>query len=352
MHSLSIHGLVFRGQVNAISVDTLRAASPRVPVGLSGTSPPATYTGFDYSRLGKLFDTHWMYYHGAAGEIWRSFQPHGSFLSCQGYGQSQLKRKAMLWDTLLNGHKGTLHWTMPIFINPDLTLSSHGEDLRQWHRELRSGIARIVIEAKRHSDPIAILYSQRSLQAAWITGAGKGDMAVTRYEALYRTKVKDTWISSNEVRHLGNLDTYCNLLEGANLQYDFVTPTQVIEGGLAAGGYKVLILPWAMAISDDEAGALRAFVDRGGLLIADVMPGIMDGHCRTRDHGALDDVFGVTTSGYTPVKQLARVSWPAGRFAELPLGRTLHNVLAGPTVAGAGAESIGSIAGDGPSRLS
>lgn len=331
----------------AISVDTLRAASPRVPVGLSGTSPPATYTGFDYSRLGKLFDTHWMYYHGAAGEIWRSFQPHGSFLSCQGYGQSQLKRKAMLWDTLLNGHKGTLHWTMPIFINPDLTLSSHGEDLRQWHGELRSGIGRLLIEAERQSDPIAILYSQRSLQAAWITGAGKGDVAVARYESLYHTKMKDTWVSSNEVRHLGNMDTYGNLLEGAGLQYDFVTPTHLVDGDLQRREYRVLILPWTMALSDAEASAIRAFVEGGGLLIADVMPGIMDGHCRMRDRGALDEVFGVETAGYTSPKHPARVAWPAETFVELPLGRTLHNVLAGPAVSRAVAESLGVLSGDG-----
>ena len=321
-----------------ISVDILRQANPGVPVGLCGTSPPATYTGFDYSRLGQVFDTHWMYYTGSAGEMWRSFKPEGSFLSCQGYGQSELKRKAMIWDTLLNGHKGTLQWTLPIFINPDLTLSPDGEDLKNWHRELRSGVGRILIEAKMKTDPIAILYSQRGIQAAWITGAGKGDAAVTRFESLYSTQVKDTWISANEVRHLDNMDTYCNLLEGANFQYNFVTPGQVANGHLRSEHYKVLILPWVMPISKDESRAIRAFVKGGGLLIADVLPGIMDGHCRTLANGALDDIFGVRTSGYQSVNVSGEAICGGELCASLPLGNTLRDVLAGPSAAPAGAQ--------------
>lgn len=332
-----------------ISVDVLKRASPDVPVGLSGTSPPATYTGFDYARLGRLFGTHWMYYTGSVGEMWRSFNPRGSYVSCQGYGQSRTRRGAMLWDTLLNGHKGALHFTMPIFINPDLTLSPDGEDLKAWHAELKGGVGKVLIAAERLSDPIAILYSQRGIQAAWITGAGKGAAAVTRYESLYRTEVKDAWISANEVRHLDNMDTWCNLLEGAGFQYDFVTPGDVAAGRLEADGYRALVLPWVMPIDGALAEAMKRFVHAGGMLIADVLPGIMDGRCRTLSAGRLDDVFGVTSSGYRAVDEPARARLRADVFADMPLGDILHDVLAGPRVAPAGALHHAEIAAeDGP----
>lgn len=330
-----------------VSVDVLREASPDVPVGLSGTSPPATYTGFDYSRLGRLFDAHWMYYTGAAGEMWRSFSPRGYFLSCQGYGNVGTKTTGMMWDTLLHGHKGTLYWTLPIFVNPDLTLTPDGEQLRDLHREVRSGIGKIIVEAERVSDPIAILYSQRSIQGAWITGAGRGDAAVTRYESLYRTEVKNTWVSSNEVRHLDNMDTYCNLLEGANLQYDFVSPSDVTDGLLEKRGCRVLILPWAMSISKAEAAAIESFVERGGTVIADVMPGIMDGHCRMLEQGGLDELFGVRTSGYQAVDGPGEVVCAASTFTEMPRGSTLRDVLAGPRVVADGATSHGRLVVEG-----
>ena len=327
------------------SVDALKQASPDVPVGLSGTSPPATYTGFDYSRLGPMFDTHWMYDNGSVGEMWRSFNPGASYIAAHGYGQGRVKRIGGIWDTLLHGHKGTLQWTMPIFVNPDLTLSPHGEDLKSWHRELRSGLGKIIIQAKLTTEPIAIVYSQRGIQAAWITGAGKGEMAVTRYESLYRTKVKGAWISANEVRHLDNMDTYCNLLEAANLQYDFVTAAQVAGGQLQKRPYRVLILPWMMPMSTEQEKEIREFVRGGGLLITDVLPGIMDGHCKTLPAGRLDDVFGVKSAGYHAPKLAGKIACMEGAFPKLRLGDTLHNVLAGPEVVATTAESRGTFIG-------
>jgi hypothetical protein len=56
----------------------------------------------------------------------------------------------------------------------------------------------------------------------------------------------------------------------------------------------VLILPACLCLSDAEARAIEAFVKRGGMVIADYMPGLWDQHGRGRlNGGALDHLFGV-----------------------------------------------------------
>jgi hypothetical protein len=53
----------------------------------------------------------------------------------------------------------------------------------------------------------------------------------------------------------------------------------------------------AQALSPDEAAAIRAFVEKGGTVVADVRPGIFDGHCKPSTPGALDDLFGIKRTG-------------------------------------------------------
>jgi len=64
-------------------------------------------------------------------------------------------------------------------------------------------------------------------------------------------------------------------------------------GEFEASKYKVLILPRAEAIGEQEAEVIRKFAEGGGTVIADVRPGIYDGHCKPREGGVLDDLFGI-----------------------------------------------------------
>jgi hypothetical protein len=87
---------------------------------------------------------------------------------------------------------------------------------------------------------------------------------------------------------------WMKLLEDSGFQYDFVSYRDVLRRRAASlDRYRVLILPRTLALSDREAEAVRAWVARGGTLIADYLPGVFDEHGRGRARGALDDVFGV-----------------------------------------------------------
>ena len=53
-------------------------------------------------------------------------------------------------------------------------------------------------------------------------------------------------------------------------------------------GFKTLILPHVIALSPDDARAIREFVAAGGTVIADVQPGMFDSHSRRQSMPLLD----------------------------------------------------------------
>ena len=74
-------------------------------------------------------------------------------------------------------------------------------------------------------------------------------------------------------------------------QYTYVSSEQIVDGGLRR--YKVLILPSSLAVGSAEAAALRKFVEAGGILIADVRPGITDDHGKFDGQGPVPTLFGI-----------------------------------------------------------
>jgi beta-galactosidase len=83
------------------------------------------------------------------------------------------------------------------------------------------------------------------------------------------------------------------MIHNANLQFSYVTDRMLRLGEFDASRYKVLILPLSFAIGRNEANVIREFVRKGGTIIADVRPGMYDGHCKPLEKGILDDVFGI-----------------------------------------------------------
>jgi hypothetical protein len=69
-------------------------------------------------------------------------------------------------------------------------------------------------------------------------------------------------------------------LENQGVQFRFLATPQIEAGELEK--YKVLILPWSIALSDAELRAIERFRERGGIVYADEQTGRMDEHCRWR----------------------------------------------------------------------
>ena len=75
------------------------------------------------------------------------------------------------------------------------------------------------------------------------------------------------------------------------LQHRLVSAGQVENGDLVRAGYRVLILPRTIALSDAAATAIRKFVKVGGTVIADGTPCVFDEHGRQLKTPALANIF-------------------------------------------------------------
>lgn len=75
--------------------------------------------------------------------------------------------------------------------------------------------------------------------------------------------------------------------------------TQQIETSeLAERDFKVLILPYSIALSAAETDAIASFAGNGGMVVADMQTGIMDEHCKLHASGSLDGLFGIERFGH------------------------------------------------------
>ncbi len=248
--------------------------APGAIVGIEGTQKPAVYGGFDYWKLmNTRIRFHEVYDIGGSHRIATSFNKNRCvFLGLNGVHQDN---RARSWQKLFHGNRGIIIWWLPAFMNPDGAACDAAKKNKDLWNELTGGIAKLLDPEKSVHDGVAIHYSPASIRAHWIMMKSipvSGDHEIANamdYERL-------AWM---------------RLAEDLGYAYRFVSYEQVERGELS--DYKVLILPASIALSDAEVRAIRAFVERGGTLIADYQPGLMDANCKWREKGALDDVFGV-----------------------------------------------------------
>jgi hypothetical protein len=250
-------------------------------IALSGTQVTTPYDGCDWYRLDQVVDDFLSYSGGNQWEIHRSFGKPGARVGFwTGYGRSGPAVRHEVWSAAMNNVLfPSLFWSYSI-VNPDLTFSRSGHDLGVAFRALRfEGIGKLLMEAERLSDGVAIHYSMPSVHAAGILGHHPNrdeeeapDPAGRDFPAN-----RDGWVQA-----IGDL----------GLSPDFVSAEQVEHGGLS--GRRVCILPFSLALSDAEVQAIRSFVEGGGVVIADAAAGLMDEHANWRRDAVLLDLFGIT----------------------------------------------------------
>jgi len=157
---------------------------------------------------------------------------------------------------------------------PDLTNLPFFDASRQSLREIRSGVFSLLRTGRRANDGIAVHYSEVSRIA----------------DSLYAEDQRCTaWMQSlADVNHA---------VEDCGLQYEYVAYEEIEQDELRKGSCRVLIMPHSRAVSQKEAEAIRQFVQDGGLLIADIMPGILNGHGSKQEPGLLANLFPKTEPG-------------------------------------------------------
>jgi hypothetical protein len=139
---------------------------------------------------------------------------------------------------------------------------------------MQAPLARLFQNARREADPIAIHYSQASIQVNWL---------------LESTVDGSTWLrrfSSYEAAHnrmTQRRQAWVKILQDAGYTPQFLSTAQIERGELEK--YRVLVLSDSLAMSDAEIEACRQWAARGKsnrLLLGSNDVGHFDAHGRMR----------------------------------------------------------------------
>ena len=265
----------------------------------------------------------WSPYPGTADEVIRSIAPRAFPRSnWMGYTKDANSLLGKYWRMATRGTDAVWWWRWDCigrfhgWLAPDFRPFPAVKDIIQDTQILRDGLGDLLIRSVMLGDGIATLYSHPSVFAHKLSeGASYGG-----YEPAH------VGMHEHMVRALG-------------MQFRYVTDRMLRLGEFDPSKFKVLLLARAEAIGDKEAGVIRAFVRNGGMVIADVRPGVYDGRCKPRDKGVLDDLFGVKRTGRGKAKIATAEIQHAGG------GSRIKKARVDPTVALAGGKAMGQAAG-------
>ena len=278
----------------AKGVAAVRAIDPDAMCNISGFQQPSSW-GFDHYRLSRTVNAATPYEIGESPDVLMSFWGDGERgqIHMPGFG----KDAEGLWRSFIRGYGINQQWdsfgasTYSRMIDIDnRRLTDLGKTVKQFADWVHAGPGRLRGRARRRRDPVAFLHSQPSLRGNWIlemtarsdvhdAGARwvhRGSWSVRKKEMSFRVRV--SW-----VQWMHDVGVWPAHVDTRQLGGDY----------LIGQGFKVLVLPRVVAMSDETAAAVRRFAEAGGTVIADTWCGLMDGSCRMRTAGALDDLFGV-----------------------------------------------------------
>jgi hypothetical protein len=296
---------------------------PDAHIAVSGTQATNAYDGADWSRLDRVIDDFLSYDGGNQWDMHRSFaKPNAMIGFWTGYGSHGLAVQNAIWTAATHNVLHPNIFWMYSFLNPDMTYSASARDMGRAFSSLRfEGVGKLLMESKRQPDGVALYYSMPSIHAASILG--------------YHQRSSDDDDEAPDKGRLSfpaNRDGWVRTIKDLGLQFDFVSSEDVAKNPISNEQYKVLILPLALALSDEEIQHIQEFVVRGGVVIADSSPGVMDEHCAWRTGNSVDKLFGITSAASDKREfkltssDVSRI--PPANFA----GAIVHNIGKGWTI--------------------
>jgi hypothetical protein len=282
------------------ALDELRRAAreldPHTPVGIEGTQMPHAFGGYDLWRLARALDWVEPYDIGNARAILGSFMP-GQPMLCTVFEKDTRPATRRLWHLLLEGDRGCILWWSEDCIDwksGDLKLTAKARALAPVLKELTSPLARLFLRAERERDPVAIHYSQPSVQVDWLLESTADGSTWHRrfssFEADHNrmARVRDSWLKA---------------FQDLGFSPVFVSSEEVANGALSERNYRVFVMPQSLALSSAEAEMIRAFLfsptdaaAAGRVAFADGTPGQFDESGRLRPRSRLEDLFPLAAS--------------------------------------------------------
>jgi hypothetical protein len=260
---------------HATGRDAIREVDPQARVGFDGVFSLDSWHGYNFYELCQTCDLMQVYSQRHEQiEYLRSWQKQGDITGAwyNSIGnRDEISAKRMAWHLLFHDINSAWYWTSystgPALLYPDLRPTPQFQWMQESIEEVQGGIGRLLLNAQREHDRIAVYYSQPSVHAGTL---------------MNRNHSAAQW-------------GFSRLIEDLQLQYDMISSEQVLNGELVE--YQALFMSACSAISSDEANVIRKFVGEGGLIVADTLPGVLDDHCRLLEVGQLDDLFGIQRTG-------------------------------------------------------
>ena len=180
-------------------------------------------------------------------------------------------RDLAAWQHLLRGGRGMIVWDeQDNVVQASGEPGARGREIAQLASAMRV-VAPQLMASEPALDPVAVLYSQASFRTRWISGPTLQRCRWSDRDAA-REYEDNAWRASRRqvLQRLGEIGIQPRLLSSAMVEL----------GALKQHDIRALILPHAIALSPAEADEVRAFVQRGGTVLADAEPGVFDSHSR------------------------------------------------------------------------
>ncbi len=297
-------------------VRRFKQLDPQAIVGFEG----AGRFGEDYQEIVNT-NGFWSPYPDLGDEIIRSIAPRAFIRSnWMGYRKTADPLCAKAWRMILNGADSVWWWRWDGiglyhgYLAPHLDLWPATRELAEEMRVVREGLGDLLLAAQMEHDGIALLYSMPS---AW---AGKLE--------------ESNGFPDVKLAH----QAFVDIIHDLGMQFRYITVDMLEQGVLDKGEFRLLILPFCQALSDRSAQAIRRFAAAGGTVLADLRPGVFTGHCRPREAGVLDELFGVRQR-VAPQAKVLSVNL-AATLEGKPLSLSLEATRADGALALAGARAL------------
>jgi len=310
--------------------DVIRSIDPRAKVGFDGAEQYSSYDGYDWYQYTRHLDLNNIYGEylikgGYGNKLFnglclRSFTDkrnfRGSFANALDLTWGM---KYLAWYSALCQFDSVWWWTGG-FLGPeceafdiDLKPTPPFKPLLAAMNDLQKGPASLLKRADFEFSPIAIHYSENNFHASTLSGGIgnhinnvgiKHDMWFKKPMCGDNKDMLDLFGPLESLGHYASASkNFITLLHDLGYQPRMLARQEIETGALNAGQYKALVLPFVESLSDKEVEEIRAFVSRGGYLLADYRTAIRDAHGKILDQSPLDPVLGIERRSFNVVKK-------------------------------------------------
>jgi hypothetical protein len=300
--------------IHDYSRGVIKQTVPHARVGYEGSDTHvSTWSAADYWKLSQAMDLNNIYYRDFLSLAVKDFASPDMLLGAGWFGGYPGNRNEPFmrwfpWRTLFKGANSFWVWcgygSPGAVMAYDVSLYPFFSAACQEIARIKQGPGKLLMDAQRQHDGIALLWSAPSLHVGTATD-GFPDLDST-------------------------LNSMVKILHDTGLEAKVLSGAQLAAGKLTNDEFKVLLLPGTLALSQTEVAAIRRFAAAGGTVIADLRPGVADDHGKPFAPWPLADLFG------------ARVTGPfAAGTGDLTLdGAKLGMVTCDTAVAGTGAGQV------------